>query len=195
MIKTQVSNGRVLSTSTIPNVISVTHTGSLYSQPEKIPDKKTLLLCDWSKGEVFTFKPSSGQKKVRITGLSVPRSVSYFFKDNFKDSYYIICEQFNHRITVYNNKWTRIRRIGRRGSDDGKINQPESAIVSEEDTIIISDYLNHRVSEFSFNGKFRRHLLIKTDGINQPYSMSYYYPHLWLVHGPPFELFRYNLYR
>ena len=193
VIKTLVSNGRVINVTTIPDVISVTNSGSLYSNPDRIPDKQTLLLCDWRKGEVFTFKPSTGQKKVRITGLSRPTSVSYIFYNN--TVYYIVCEYGNHRITVYNNTWNRIRTIGRYASDDGELNGPTSAIVSDEDTIIISDYLNHRISEFTFNGTFLRHLLVSSHGIYRPESMSYYYPHLWLRHGGYlYKLYRYNLY-
>ena len=193
VIKTRVSNGHIINVTTIPDVISVTHTGSLYSNPDRIPDKQTLLLCDLHKGEVFTFKPSTGQKKVRITGLSYPRSVSYLFYNN--TVYYIVCDSGNHRINVYNNRWDRIRTIGTRGSNDGELNQPLSAIVSDEDTIIISDYYNHRISEFSFNGTFLHHLLVSSDGFRYPLSMSYYHPHLWMTHGSPnLKLYRYNLY-
>ena len=144
------------------------------------------------KGEVFTFKPSTGQKKVRITGLRYPASVSYLFHNN--TVYYIVCEYRNHSISVYNNRWDLIRTIGRRGSDDGELNAPLSAIVSDEDTIIIADTYNHRISEFSFNGTLLRHLLAKSDSIDRPFHMSYYYPHLWLVQGR-YKLYRYNLYR
>ena len=194
VIKTRVSNGHVMDETNIPDVGGVTNSGSLYSNPDRIPDKQTLLLCDRAKHEVLTFKPSTGQKKVRITGLSYPRSVSYFFYNN--TVYYIVCDSSNHRITVYNNTWDRIRTIGKRGSDDGELNLPTSAIVSDEDTIIISDYFNHRISEFSFNGTFLRHLLVSSDGIDRPLYMSYYHPHLWMTHvyNPPYKLYRYNLY-
>ena len=193
VIKTRVSNGRVINVTNIPDVRQVMHTGSLYSNPDRIPDKQTLLLCDPIKDEVFTFKPSTRQKKVRITGLITPTSVSYLFYNN--TVYYIVCEQWRHGIIVYNNTWDRIRIIGRYGSNDGELNNPHSAIVSDENTIIISDYYNHRISEFNFNGTFLRHLLVRSDGIREPHSMSYYYPHLWVRHGfPHYKLYRYNLY-
>ena len=192
VIKTRVSNGRVINVTTIPDVRFVFNTGSLYSNPDRIPDKQTLLLCDHDKHEVFTFKPSTGQKKVRITGLRYPTSVSYLFDNN--TVYYIVCEELGYRITVYNNTWDLIRTIGRRGSNDGELNHPYSAIVSDENTIIISDYVIHRISEFSYNGTFLHHLLDRSDGIRHPLSLSYYYPHLWLRHGVPPKPYRYNLY-
>ena len=208
VLETSVSDGRVISRSTIPGVGSVVNTGSLYSKPEKIPDKQTLLLCDSWKGEVFTFKPSTGQKQVRVTGLSSPRSVSYFFYNN--TVYYIVCEYHEYwinidnadRIKIYNQTWDLIRTIGFRDTNDGILymykiaSYQDTAIVSDEDTIIISDYHNNSVSEFSFNGTFLRHLLVRSDGIYHPHSMSYYYPYLWLVQSDyPKKLHRYNLYR
>ena len=194
VIKTRVSDGQVVSTSTIPDVSIVVNTGSLSNKPETIPDKQTLLLCDWDKGEVFTFKPSTGEKQVRVTGLSKPSSVSYFFHNH--TVYYIVCEFDRHGIYVYNQTWDLIRTIGTEGFNDGELNTPTSAIVSDEDTVIISDNGNNRVSEFSFNGTFLRHLLVSSDGIYSPFSMSYYYPHLWLVYGGIHDkLYRYNMYR
>ena len=194
VVETRVSDGHLLRIFTIPDVSRVTHTGSLYSKSDRIPDKQTLLLCDYIKGDVFTFEPSTRQKKVPITSLSRPRSVSYYFYNN--TVYYIVCEQRKHRINVYNNTWDLIRTIGKFGSNDGELDNPISAIVSDEDTIIISDYRNNRVSEFNFYGTFLRHLLVSSDGINGPSSMSFYYPHLWLVDGYPYgKLYRYNLYR
>ena len=194
VIKTRLSDGQVVIRYTIPNVRKVIHTGSLSNKPDKIPDKQTLLLCDWIKGEVFTFKPSTGQKQVHVTSLKYPKSVSYVF--NNQTVFYIVCEFGRHSINVYNQTWDLIRTIGTQGSNDGELNQPQSALVSDEDTIIISDWHNHRVSEFSFNGTFLHHLLVRSDGIYSPSSMSYYYPHLWLVSGryPHYKLYRYNLY-
>ena len=191
VINTRVSDGQVVSTSTIPDLREVIHTGSLSNKADKIPDKQTLLLCDWIKGEVFTFKPSTTEKQVHVTDLRYPYSVSYFFYN--QAVFYIVCEYNRHRINVYNQTWDLIRTIGTRGSKDGELNNPTSAIVSDEDTVIISDFWNNRVSEFSFNGTFLCHLLDRSDGIVWPNFMSYYYPHLWLVNfGKPY---RYNLYR
>ena len=190
LIETRVSDGRVLSRINIPNVIHVIHRGSLSNKPGKIPDKQTLVLCDYMKGEVFTFKPSTRQKQVRVTGLSLPTSVSYFFYNH--TVYYIVCESSRHRITVYNHKWQYIRSIGTQGSNDGQLNYPSAALVSDEDTIIVTDELNRRVSEFTVNGTFLRHPIVRSDGIDSPFSMSYYYPYLWLIYDG--KLYRYNLY-
>ena len=194
VIKTLVSDGHVMNVTNIPDVSFVINSGSLYSKPEKIPDKQTLLLCDYYQDEVFTFKPSTGQKKVRITGLSYPRSVSYLLYNN---NIFNVCDSGNQSITVYNNTWDLMRTIGRTLSGDGELNRPMSVNVSDEDTIFLADIFNGGVLEFSFNGTFLRYLLgVHSDCIHHPESLSYYYPHLWLIHGsyPHYKLYRYNLY-
>ena len=131
-------------------------------------------------------------KKSRSISLVL---VSYFFDNN--TVYYIVCEGFGqrHRITVYNYTWDLKWTIGRHGTNDGELNYPFTAIVSDEGNIFILDLHNERASEFHFNGTFL-HTLVGSDGDEEPYSMSYYYPHLWLVHGfPPNKINRYNLYR
>ena len=193
VIQTGLYDNSVLCRYTSPDVSRsrVIHSGSMYSRPDKIPDSESLLLCDDNKAEVFTFKLSTGEKQVHISGLNGPTSVSYFFKDNM--TYYIICESLNHSINVYNATWHLVRRIGRKGSDDGELNYPGAAIVSDEDTIIILDQENYRVSEFSFDGTFLRHIFHVSDGIDRPGHISYYYPHLWLDNGNA-NLRRYKLY-
>ena len=199
VLETGVSDGRSLSVYTIPDVAYAMHTGSLYSDPDKIPDKQSLLLCEFFGDKVFTFKPSTGQKQVRLTGLNHPTSVSYYFYNN--TVYYIVIEAGTERINIhvhiYDNRWHRIRTIRRGGSDDkqGRTISYQSAIVSDENTIITSDYWNDRISEYSFNGTFLRDLLVRSDGIKEPSSLSYYYPHLWVVHGYFHNKpYRYNLY-
>ena len=127
--------------SNIPDVGRVIHTGSLSNKPDTIPDKQTLLLCDYWKHEVFTFKPTTGEKQVRVTGLIFAHSVSYFLYNH--TVYYIACEDGRSRINVFNQTWDLIRTIGTEGSNDEELNYPTSAIVSDEDTIIVSDRDNH----------------------------------------------------
>ena len=193
VMQCRVSDGQLLKVSTIPDVGSIINTGSLYSNPDKIPDKDTLLLCDDNKGEVLTFKPSNGQKKVRITGLSYPRSVSYLFYN--ATTYYVVCVEVDHKINTYNSTWNLVKsiRIGGIGFRDEGF--PRAAVVSDENTIIVSHRNNHRVSEFSFDGRFLHDLLDKYD-VYWPSTMSYSFPYLWLVDDglTPNNCYRYSLY-
>ena len=192
LLQTRVTDGHVLNTYTIPEIRWVYHSGSLYSKPGEIPDNDTILLCDTQKGEVFRFKLSTRQKKVLATNLSFPQSVSYFFKDN--KTFFIVNEHRGHRMALFDADWQFVRNIGRYGTSDGSLTYPYAAVASDDNTIFVSDRDNHRVAEFSFDGTFLRHLLVRSDGVYKPRSMSYSYPYLWLVHGRPPKLYRYKIY-
>ena len=196
LLQAQVSDGRTVSIFSVPTPEGghVKHTGSLYNHPGTIPDKDTLILCDFNKGEVFTYNLSTKQKLVHLNrthGLINPNSVSFFFQNNM--TFFIVCDNSRFQVLVYNATWHLVRSIGRRGSADGELNWPEAAIVSEDNTIIVSDTENHRVSEFSFDGKFLGHLLVKSDGIYRPKALSFSYPYLYLTLYTG-QIYRYRLY-
>ena len=194
VLQTRVSDGHLLSVYTIPDVTLVTNRGSLNTKPGNIPDKDILVLCDFTKGEVFTFKLSTKQKQVHLNsshGLVRPSSVSYLLHDNM--TFYVVCDSGRHKVNLYNATWYHVRIIGGYGSAAGELNYPITAIVSGENTILVSDRENHRVSEFGFDGTFMGHLLVRSDGIVRPSCMSFSYPHLWLVQDQ--KLSRYKLYQ
>ena len=196
LLQARVSDGRTMSVFSMPTPRYgwVTHTGSLYNPPGTIPDKDTLILCDFNEGEVFTYNLSTKQKLVRLTRThrnTNYNSVSYFFQKN--KTFFIVCDYGRSQVYVYSATWHLVRSIGRPGSADGELKNPQAAIVSEENTIIVSDTENHRVSEFSFDGKFLGHLLVKSDGIYRPNALSFSYPYLYLTLYTG-QIYRYRLY-
>ena len=174
-------DGQLLQVYHIPDVGAIYYFGSLYWDPDVI-DPDVLLLTDWYKGEVFSYWFSTLQKTVLVTDLSNPFSVSYFFKKN--QTFYIVCERDKYYLTVYNATWNPVRTIG------NVLTYPHAAIVSPDNTIIVADTYYNKVSEFTSDGKFLRLL---TDEIVQPGSISFRYPHLWIV-GNSNDLYRYKLY-
>ena len=124
---------------------SIRNTGSLASDPSMIPDQDQLLLVD--KENVYSYKLSTRETTIRLGGLmSNPSSVSYAFYE--KTMMYIVCMTSAHRIEIFDAKWNRTRIIGGYGSSDGQLKQPQAAIVSSYNTIIVADYNNNRLSEF-----------------------------------------------
>ena len=149
---------------------SMRNTGSLASDPSMIPDPDQLLLVD--KQNVFTYKLSTKEKTIRLGGLmSNPSSVSYAVYE--KNIIYIACMTSAHRIEIFDAKWNRTGIIGGYGSSDGQLKQPHAAIVSSYNTIIVADYDNNRLSEFTMEGQFVRQVLNSSDGIlNQRLCLS-----------------------
>ena len=154
---------------------------SLYNDPFSI-DPDVLFFASWGTGHVFSYNIKSRTKQVHLTGLNVPRSVSYVI-DNGK-VYYVVCLVGNHVVSVYDETWTLVTSFGGLGSADGKFEEPGGAVMSNNRTLIVSDYKNHRVSEFTLQGGFLRHVITASDGLRYPHAMSASCSHMWV---PAFE--------
>ena len=177
----------------IPDVSFVEHYGSLWSDPSNIPNTDILLLSDSHKGEVFSYNLTSKHKQVYLTGLYYPISVSYIFYNN--STHYIVCQYGSHTISIYSSSWDLVSSFGGYGSSDGDLYRPTAAIMSYNNTILVSDTFNSRISVFTTDGVFLYHLLTQSDEIYYPSALSYYKPYLWVVNAYSKQLYRYRLYK
>ena len=190
IVKIQPQTGQLLNIYHIPDVYVIYHHGSLSSDPSKIPNTDILLLPDYNKGEVFSYNLTSRHKQVHLSGLSTPTSVSYSFYNN--STHYIVCQQYHHTISIYDSSWDLVSSFGGHGSSDGYLYFPFAAIMSYNNTILVSDYYNYRISVFTTDGVFLYHLLTQSDGIYYPRALSYYKPYLWVENNG--KLYRYRLF-
>ena len=189
IVKIQPYTGYLLNVYHISDVSSVNHYGSLWTDPSKIPNTDILLLP--GSNEVFSYNLTSKHKQVHLTGLSSAVSVSYSLSDN--STLYVVCEVSTDRISIYNSSWDLESSFGGMGRGDGYLRTPYAAIMSPNNTIFVSDFLNHRISVFTTDGAFLYHLLTQSDGILYPSAVSYYKPYLWVVNNE--KLYRYKLFK
>ena len=190
IVEFQPHTGQLLHIYDIPGVTYINHYGSLWSDPSKIPNTDILLLPDSNKHEVFSYNLTSRHKQVHLTGLISPTSVSYSFYNN--STHYIVCQYGGNTISIYNSSWDLVSSFGGHGSSDGYLVGAFAAIVPKNNTILVSDYHNHRISVFTTDGVFLYHLLAQSDGIFHPHALSYYIPYLWVVQNNS-NLYRYRL--
>ena len=193
IVQLQPHTGDLLNVYHIPDVYIIFHFGSLWSDPSKIQNTDILLLSDYVKDEVFSYNLTSRHKQVHLSGLSYPSSVSYSFYKN--STHYIVCQQGRHKISIYNSSWDLVSSFGGFGSSDGYLYNPYAATMSYNNTILVSDQENNRISVFTTDGVFLYHLLTHSDGIYRPYALSYYKPYLWVAnnYNIPDKLCRYKL--
>ena len=144
--------GQLLDVYNVSDVGRLNYFGSLWSEPSKIPNTEILLLTDSSKGEVFSYNLTSGHKHVHLRGLSGPRTVSYSFSANYTS--YIVCETEHYVINIYNSSWKLLISFGGYRKSDGELHDPHAAIFSYNNTILVSDTFNNRISEFTTDGMF-----------------------------------------
>ena len=196
LLEFDINNINTVQVYQVPDVRLMVHWGSLSYHPSVITHPDLLLLADYRKGEIFSYNVTSKNKQVHLTGLSRPISVSFMTYNSHL--YYIVCERNRHQVHVYNSTWSWYKTLGgNKGSGDGQLNRPYSAIGLPDGSIIIIDYNNHRVSLFNIHGRFIRHILTQSDGIYRPWAMSIRLPYLWLIDRQGFgiyRLYRYKLY-
>ncbi len=72
----------------------------------------------------------------------------------------IVVSEDAHRISVFNRgDGALLRRFGSEGSGDGQLNHPRGlCFMSGHRHVAVTDYYNHRVSVFSVEGEFVRHV-------------------------------------
>ena len=196
LVEININNTNTIQVYQVPNVRGITHYGSLSYHPSVITHPDLLLLADFSKGEIFSYNVTSKNKQVHLTGLSSPTSVSFMTYNSHL--YYIVCESHFDQVFVYNSTWGLYKTLGgTRGSGDGQLWDPYSAIGLPDGSIIISDTGNHRVSLFNIQGRFVRHILTESDGLSGPRAMSISLPYIWLIDDrewSKYRLYRYKLY-
>ena len=191
LLEININNINTVQVYHLPDVIEIYHSGSLSYHPSVIPHPDLLLLADHTKGEIFSYNVTSKIKQVHLTGLIYPSSVSFLTYNSHL--YYIVCKQMHHQVLIFNSTWGLYKTLGgTRGSGDGQFNRPNTSIGLPDGSIVICDVYNNRVSLFSLQGKFVRHILTRSDGIYRPWVMSISLPYLWLVDN--FRLYRYKLY-
>ena len=191
IVEININNINTVQVYQVIHVRSMFHSGSLSYHPSVITHPDLLLLADHDKGEIFSYNVTSENKQVYLTGLSITTSVSLMTYNSHL--YYIVCEQSRHQVLIFNSTWSLYKTLGgTRGSGDGQFNTPNSSIGLPDGSIIISDVYNNRVSLFTLQGRFVRHILTRSDGLYRPWVMSISLPYLWVVDNH--RLYRYKLY-
>ena len=143
-------------------------------------DDDQLLLVDRNKGEVFTYDLTNGQKHTVVGKLERPTSVDKAVTD--EGVIYIVNEQGSHKVRVYSENWKMLRSIGAEGEGiDGCLNLPLSSKFLADNTIIVSDRLNDRISRFTLQGDFISHLINQSHGITMPRRLAVQYPNIWVL--------------
>ena len=144
-------------------------------------DDDQVLLVDSDKGEVIMYNMKTRNKHVVIDNLSYPTSVDKAVTD--QGVFYIVNEWRAHTVRVYNDSWRLVTSIGGEGDSDGRLNNPQSARVLPDNTFIVADWGNDRISRFTIQGDFIDHVIKQSDGISDPERLAVQYPYVWVADG------------
>ena len=185
-------NGTVVKIQVQDGVISkVFKTGSSYQRNYASHHSDTCntddkLLLFVSQFAVYSYNISSQTLKLHIENLGWTYSVSPGCVNG--SVVYVVTERDTHMVTMYNATWSNVTSFGGLGLDDGQLNHPRSAVISDHGQIIVADMNNARVSMFNSDGQFVKHLIIYNvpyyDGRDRPMFLSIRGSYLWIgTHG------------
>ena len=174
VIQIDLQTAQIVKVYTIENVVSVIHTGCLYSDPTHI-DKDLLLLADEGKGVIFSYRLSTNRKQVHVRRLIKPSSVSYYF--HYNTIYFVVCDSGAKEIQVYNSRWKLLWSF--KSFYFLYVGFPSAAVVSSEKTLLIAGAGLYNICEFNIKGEFIK--CLQKFVIKKPKALSIQYPFLWVV--------------
>ena len=83
------------------------------------------------------------------TGLNKPTGIAVT-----DDGQVIVCEDMGHCVTVIDSKDGRkVRSFGSHGSGRGQLSRPEDVAITSKGTLLVTDWGNHRIQEFTMDGE------------------------------------------
>ena len=141
-------------------------------------DQNVLPLVSYSHGNVYTYNIKSQSLKLHVNNLNSPTSATHGCADG--NVVYVVTEQNPPKVHVYNTTWSLITSFGVFGTGYGQMKDPFSAVISDEGYIFVADYLNSRVSIFTSDGQFVKHI-ITYEGQGHPFSLSLRGKYLWVT--------------
>ena len=89
--------------------------------------------------------------------------------------YFIVSDQNEHCIKVFNKEGNFQYKFGKQGKGDGEFDYPGYLLVNESQHLFVCDYCNNRVQVFDLNGNFIGKFGTKGSKLgefNAPFSMA-----------------------
>ena len=127
---------------------------------------------------IYSYNISSQTQKLHVDNLNFPFSVTHGCLNG--SVVHIVAENLPPQIKIYDATWFLVRSFGSMGSDDGQLNGPTAAVMSDEGSIFVADYWNSRVSVFTSDGQFVEHI-ISHAAPYYPVSLSLRDSYLWVA--------------
>ena len=144
-----------------------------------IVNENKFVISDGAGGGIFEYYLQDCSYKQVVNKLNFASFLSVCKTSD--GPFYIVTEANAHKVRVYNHKWKSVSKFGGQGDKDGKLNLPGATSVTEKGTILVTDYHNHRISQFTLSGSFVNHVLTyKENGIQYPQVLAYRTPYLWV---------------
>ena len=91
----------------------------------------------------------------------------------------IVAEKGVHKVHVYNATWFLVTSFGGQRSDDGQLDLPQAAMMSDQGYIYAGDANNYHLSMLTSDGQFVKHIIT----YNKPYYEHTHKSHILALGG------------
>ena len=156
----------------------------------KVLNESCVLLLSHTENRIAEFNPNSNQTKITVSNLKEPVHVN-IMRFEGKVLYLVTCYG-THSVDVYDEEWKLVRTFGGQGQAEEQMWNPEGTIFTKQ-RIVVADNSNYRISLYSAEGKFIKHILTRDDGIGNPVGLSFTRPFLWISQDGPSSVTCYRL--
>ena len=91
---------------------------------------------------IFTFGDKGSEKLLGPTCCTLYKNV------------FLVSDTSNHCIKAFDQLGTFLYKFGKQGNQDGQFNRPRGLLVDSSDNLLVCDFGNNRVQQFSLDGRF-----------------------------------------
>ena len=147
-----------------------------------VVNESCVVLVSYEEQKIIEYNPTNNRTQKVLTVME-PIGIN-MVKRGANILYLVTCQGKKHRIKMYDNHWMKLLCFGRSGHLDGELSYPMST-TSTAEGILVADQGNNRISVFSFQGQFLRHILTSKDGIRYPAGLTFITPFLWVTSHSP----------
>ena len=149
-----------------------------------------MYLLSSTEGKVVEFDLINKTTREVVSNLINPKNLNVIQKEECV-KYCVSCYG-THSVMVYDKSWNLLFTFGGYESGGGQLNCPWGVTCTTEG-ILVADQSNQRISQFSFEGTFMKHILTKNDGIGKPLSITFNSPYLWITQCGPYTVKCYKI--
>ena len=155
-----------------------------------VVNNNCMYILSKAEGKVIEFNLNTNTTREVASNLKDPSNLNVIQKEGCV-KYCVSCYG-THNVMVFDDTWKQLFTLGGPGSGDGLLNGPWGVTYTTEG-ILVADQMNNRISQFSFEGTFMKHILTKNDGIGRPLGVTFNNPYLWMTQWDPFTVKCYKI--
>ena len=152
-----------------------------------IPKMSKIAFLEKDKGIVASFRGNclyeynaqDGKWNVLVEDLNGPSHVNIF--EDPTGIKYLVTLRNGQYISVFDENWNYLYKIGKGGKEDGELQYPGATVVTPSGVVLVTDWGNNRICMFAMEGTFLGHLMTEKDGIQSPIGIALKYPKMWIT--------------